>query len=309
MAAGADRLAAAFPDTRRAATIIARGHGLGPTDTSLELLMFVAVLLSLPLTVLLIGCANVANLQLARATERAREFTVRVALGASRAQVVRLLTFEAAALAVLAVGAGWLGAQVIITIAQPSFPIDLVVDRRVFGFAIALICAVTALSGLAPAWWGTRRAGSFMLKQTAPGVAHARLRHALVVVQLALSLALLTTSGLFMTSLRAMHGEVPEAGAHDAGVEAERRDLELHRRGHPTIPQRGHGAPRRPSRCRIRFCRTARRSSLLVGRRSDRRDAVHASVPTSRRPGSQRHARGFSRAGCSPLATTGLLSS
>jgi predicted permease len=211
LAAGAARLAAAYPATRRAATVVVRRHGLGPNDTPVELLMFLAVLLSLPLTVLLIGCANVANLQLARATERAREFSVRVALGASRAQVVRLLTFEAAALAVLAVGAGWLGARLIIIIAQPSFPVVLALDGRVLTFAALLVAGVTVLSGLAPAWWGTRRSGSFMLRQSTatPAVALSRLRHALVVVQMALSLALLSTSGLFAASLRAMHGEVP----------------------------------------------------------------------------------------------------
>src|SRR4029434_1801049 len=95
------------------------GHSFGPGDVPTEVFAVIAAMMSLPLTVLLIGCANVANLQIARATERARELSVRCALGASRVQVIRLLTCEAAILAVLSVGAGWLGAQAILTIAQP----------------------------------------------------------------------------------------------------------------------------------------------------------------------------------------------
>ena len=213
MATAAVRLAAAYPDTRRGAKFILRPLGFGPNDGMLDILLVVAVLLSMPLTVLLIGCANVANLQLARATERARELSVRFALGASRAQLIRLLTCEAGALAILAVGAGWLGAEFIIRIGQPAFPLRIALDGRVLAFAVLLIVGVTFLSGLAPAWWGTRRAELLSIKQATRtgGVSHARLRHALVVIQMALSLALLTTSGLFMASLRAMRGEVPPA--------------------------------------------------------------------------------------------------
>jgi putative ABC transport system permease protein len=212
MTFGAQRLAAAHPLNRRGAIVIVHDHTLGPNDSPLEILTMVTVLLSLPLTVLLIGCANVANLQIARASERARELSVRCALGASRAQVIRLLTCEAAILAVLSVGAGWMGAQVILTIAQPSFPVALALDGRVLAFALLLTVGVTVLSGLTPAWWGTRRA-DLMLRHTGRtgGTGHSRLRHALVIVQMALSLVLLATSGLFMASLRAMREEVPPA--------------------------------------------------------------------------------------------------
>jgi predicted permease len=210
---GTQRLAAAYPESRRGAYAVVRSLGFGPDDDTLEILLMVAIMLSVPLTVLAISCANVANLQLARATDRARELAVRVALGASRGQVVRLLTFEAAALAMLAVMTGWMGARVILIVAQPTFPLTLALDRRVLAFALLLAAGVTVLSGLAPAWIGTRRAGPIGLKQSSRGggVAHSRLRHALVVVQMALSLALLATSGLFLSSLRAMRSEVPPA--------------------------------------------------------------------------------------------------
>src|SRR6185503_1216361 len=91
---GAQRLAAAYPDSRRGARAELRDLAHGPNDSPLEILLTVMVMLSVPFTVLAIGCANVANLQLARATERSRELAVRLALGASRAQIVRLLTFE-----------------------------------------------------------------------------------------------------------------------------------------------------------------------------------------------------------------------
>ncbi|HEY7476572.1 MAG TPA: ABC transporter permease [Vicinamibacterales bacterium] len=210
---GAHRLSAAYPDSRRGAHAVVRSHGFGPNDSPIEILVMIMILLSVPVTVLAIGCANVANLQLARATERARELAVRVALGASRSQVVRLLTFEAAGLAILAVTTGWLGARLILIAAQPAFPVPLVLDLRVLAFALLLAGGVILLAGLAPAWIGTGRAGSLGLKQSSRGggLAHSRLRHALVVVQMALSLALLVTSGLFISSLRAMRSEVPPA--------------------------------------------------------------------------------------------------
>ncbi|HYN05904.1 MAG TPA: ABC transporter permease [Vicinamibacterales bacterium] len=211
---GAQRLAAAYPDSRRDAYAVVRNHGFGPDEDALEIFFIVAIMLSVPVTVLAIACANVANLQLARATERARELAVRLALGASRGQVVRLLTFEAAALALLAAIAGWMGARLVLITAQPAFPLPLVLDHRVLTFGLILAVGVTVLSGLAPAWIGTRRAGSLGLKDSngrGGGRVHSRLRHALVVVQMALSLALLVTSGLFISSLRAMHGEVPPA--------------------------------------------------------------------------------------------------
>ncbi len=97
----------------------------------------------------------------------------------------------------------------------------LALDHRVLAFAVLLTAGVTFLSGLAPAWIGTRRTESLGLKQATRtgGVSHARLRHALVVVQMALSLTLLVTSGLFVSSLRAMRGEVPPA-ARDTLVTA-----------------------------------------------------------------------------------------
>ena len=213
MAPGAERLTAAYPSARRGASVTVRSHGFGFNDSPVEILQTISLLLSLPLTVLAIGCANVANLQLARATERARELSVRFALGASRAQVVRLLTFEAGVLALLSAVTGWIGARILLTVAQPAFPLPLALDGRVLAFTVLLTAGVIGLSGLAPAWLGTRRAASEGLKSSSRtgGLAHSRLRHGLVVVQMALSLALLVTSGLLLTSLRVMHDNMPPA--------------------------------------------------------------------------------------------------
>jgi predicted permease len=213
MTLGAERLAAAYPASRRGARVAVRSHRFGFNDSPVEILQAVMLLLALPLTVLAIGCANVANLQLARATERTRELCVRFALGASRAQVVRLLTFEAGVLGLLAAATGWIGARLLLTLGQPVFPQPLALDGRVLAFAVLLTAAVIGLSGLAPAWLGTRRAASEGLKSSsrAGGLAHSRLRHGLVIVQMALSLALLVTSGFLLTSLRVMHDNVPPA--------------------------------------------------------------------------------------------------
>ncbi len=110
LSVAASRLAALRPDARKQAAFLVKPHGFGPDDAPLEVLLIVALFLAVPLSVLAIACANVASLQLARVIDRSRELAVRFALGASRGQLLRLLTLDAVLLALLATSAGWLGA-------------------------------------------------------------------------------------------------------------------------------------------------------------------------------------------------------
>ena len=100
----AARIAASRPTTRANAAPRVRPYGFGPNDATIEIVALVIAMLALPLIVLAIGCANVANLHLARVAEQSRELAVRLALGATRAQLVRLLTLETLARVLVAVG-------------------------------------------------------------------------------------------------------------------------------------------------------------------------------------------------------------
>jgi predicted permease len=162
--------------------------------------------------VLAIACANVANLRLARATERSRELAVRLSLGASRWQVTRLLAIEIAIVAALAVLAGWAGTRVVLVQVAGVLPMAVVPDWRVALFAIGLAIVVVALSGLAPARLVTRRLIAAGLRQTphAGGVAHARLRQLLVGGQVAVSLVLLIVGALFARSALRMTTAIPD---------------------------------------------------------------------------------------------------
>jgi putative ABC transport system permease protein len=156
--------------------------------------------------VLLICCANVSNLLLARALGRQREIATRLSIGASRGRVVRQLLTESVVLGVVSGGAGLLlaawGVDWIITRALP-IPLDLSMDVRVVGASAALAVVTGLLFGLAPALHTTRTSVAQALRDagTGGGVRRSQLQGMLVASQVALSLLLLTMSGLFLRSL------------------------------------------------------------------------------------------------------------
>ncbi len=162
--------------------------------------------------VLLVGCANLASLMLARATARERELAARVALGAERGRLVRLLLSESLLLAALgAVAGAWLagglsGVLVSAIDTQPSsLFLDLGFDWRVFGFAAAVATSTCALFGLAPALRAARVAPETVLRSAGRGTTEGRarlgVRRALVIGQVALSLVLVAGAFLFARSL------------------------------------------------------------------------------------------------------------
>jgi putative ABC transport system permease protein len=175
---------------------------------------------------LLIACANVANLLLARATARAREIAVRAALGASRARIVRQLLTESVLLALAAGALGLLlaesGLEALLSLAPEALPRAeaIGVDGRSLAFALALAAATGVGFGLAPAFQATRVDLQATLRQTGRGTsagrARQRLRGALVVGQVAIALVLLAGAGLLMRSFVRLQGVDPGFNPRDA---------------------------------------------------------------------------------------------
>ena len=175
--------------------------------------------------VLLIACANVANLLLIRASTRRHEIGVRAALGAGRARIVRLLVTESALVACIGGAAGvvlamW-GVRMLLAMA-PDGRIprggEITVDWRVLGAAFAVSLVAGLVCGIFPALGSTRRDPREALTTSGRTVAgsHDRLRRVFVVAQLALAIVLLTGAGLLLKSFARMRAVDP--GFRSSGV-------------------------------------------------------------------------------------------
>ena len=157
--------------------------------------------------VLLIACANVANLMTAQAAARTREMAMRVSIGAGRWRLVQLVLLESAWMAIFAAALGgvfawWSAPLVVRMINPPDNPAHLVLpaDWRVLGFGIALTIGVTLLFGLAPALRASAVKPVSALKGGDDPHSRRRLMHALISVQTAFCFLVLFVAGLFVTT-------------------------------------------------------------------------------------------------------------
>ena len=161
------------------------------------------------LIVLLVACANVANLLLARGVRRRREIAVRLGLGASRTRVAAQLLVESLVLGVMGgaaalLVAAWGGSLVRAYLLEHLPATGSLLDWRVLGFTAAVALLAGALAGMAPAFQSSRVDLSTALKDAGRSVTggHSRLRAALLAAQVAFTLVLLVGAGLFVRSLR-----------------------------------------------------------------------------------------------------------
>jgi predicted permease len=170
---------------------------------------FLALLMGLVSMVLVIACANLAGVQLARASARRREIAVRLAIGAGRGRLIRQLLTETLLLFVLGGVAGLLLARLMTSLVVallPAFPVpvglSLPLDTHVVAFTAGLTFVAAVLSGLAPALQASKADVVSALKDEAQGSSERlRLRNAFVIVQVAFSLLLVVAAGLLGRAL------------------------------------------------------------------------------------------------------------
>jgi putative ABC transport system permease protein len=185
---------------------------------------FLLVLLGAIGFVLLIACANVANLLVARSSSRGREIAVRVAMGASRVRLVRQLLTESV---LIAVAGGMLGLAVagaglssLLAMAPSTLPRvgDIRLDGWAFAFTFLISILTGAVFGIAPALYATKSNLSETLKEgegrASAGTGRARLRQGLVIGEFALSLVLLTGAGLMIATFAKLMNTDPGFDPH-----------------------------------------------------------------------------------------------
>jgi len=187
------------------------------------------VLLGAVSLVLLIACANVANLLLVRATGRKREFAIRTALGASRARIVRQLLTESVLLAVtggaLGLVLGFAGVRALLAVSPAGLPrigedgAAVAIDWRVLGFTLAVSMLTGILFGIFPALSASRTDLNSSLKESSnrsgTGFRQGKARSLLVVSEVSLALVLLIGAALLIRTFIALHGVDPGFDAHN----------------------------------------------------------------------------------------------
>jgi predicted permease len=170
-----------------------------------------SILMAIVALVLLIACANIANMLLARGVARTREVAVRQALGATRGRIVTQLLTESLLLALSGAAIGivlaWRGSRLLLALAShgpEAIPLDLSPDYRVLGFTLIVTVGTALLFGIAPALRATRLELSPALKEgrgSSNAATRNTLARSLIVGQIALSILLLAAAGLFLHSL------------------------------------------------------------------------------------------------------------
>jgi macrolide transport system ATP-binding/permease protein len=204
------RLIEEYPDDNTGRAVMVTPPGLIIPALRDATVGFAGVMMATVVLVLLVACTNLAGLLLARATVRRKEIATRLAIGSGRTRIVRQLLTESVLLSVAGGVAGVLLAVWLVDLAASfrppvDFPltIDLNVDWRVLTFALAVSVTTGIVFGLAPALQATRTDLVSALKDGASaGYRRSRLRNALVVAQIALSLVLLVAAGLVVRTLQ-----------------------------------------------------------------------------------------------------------
>lgn len=209
MAAIAQRLESAYPETNEGIGTIVQPYVKGFLGD--EPVMMLYTMLGAVFMVLLIACANVANLLISRAAARSREVGIRTAMGASRIRVIRQFLTESFILSLAGAALGLVIALVGIRLfnnaiapTDPPFWIDIRLDRGVLLFVLAITALSSLLSGAIPAWQAARANVADVLKDESRGASSFRLgriSRALVVTEIALSAGLLVCAGLMIKSV------------------------------------------------------------------------------------------------------------
>jgi predicted permease len=186
-----------------------------PVPLRLPVMAFVTLLQVVVLMVLLIGCANAANLFLAQAARRRPEMMLRWVLGASRGRLVQLVLAQALLVSLIAGAAGYVlavkTAPLLLELIPPMLPLrlELGADWHVIAFGVVLALVAGVIFGLAPALRTTRDLGAHLGRNVAGGRRATRLRDSLVVTQVAVSLVLLIAGALCWQSLVRAQGADP----------------------------------------------------------------------------------------------------